>query len=33
MSQNGKGDIRRPSQVSQAEVAANWDRIFKPVAK
>ena len=25
----GKGDHRRPSQVSQKQVDANWDRIFK----
>lgn len=25
----GKGDWRRPSRVSQEEVDANWDRIFK----
>lgn len=25
---SGKGDTRRPSQVSATEVARNWDRIF-----
>jgi hypothetical protein len=25
---NGKGDRRRPSQVSQEEIRKNWERIF-----
>lgn len=26
---NGKGDKRRPMQISQEELDANWDAIFK----
>jgi hypothetical protein len=29
MSENGKGDTRRPAQIPDAEVRSNWDRIFK----
>ena len=26
---NGKGSVRRPPSVSEAEWAANWNRIFR----
>ena len=28
-SQNGKGDKRRPSQISEKELEDKWNRIFK----
>lgn len=28
MSQNGKGDKRRPTQVDFDTYASNWDRVF-----
>lgn len=30
MSQNGKGDKRRPRQISREEFDKRWDAIFKP---
>lgn len=33
MSQNGKGDKRRPKSIDQKTWSQNWDRIFKPKPK
>jgi|688.fasta_scaffold843398_3 hypothetical protein len=33
MSQNGKGDKRRPKSVDQKTWDKNWDRIFKTKPK
>jgi hypothetical protein len=30
MSQNGKGDKRRPKSVSYEQWGKNWDKIFRP---
>ena len=29
MSQNGKGDKRRPLKITQKEFENNWDKVFK----